>query len=520
MKIKRELRKKLMLRKLLVSRAVFFGIAITAQLLILIAIITRFNEYFVLFYSISILISILALIWIINDNYNPVYKIAWIIPILLFPIFGGLFYLFFAGNRLSNRRKQKMISIAENARNALMMDSIIVNEIQSQNETAYNQVTYIQNSSYCPPYHNWISEYLPTGEVIFERLKEELEKAENFIFLEYFIIDEGIMWNSILDILIKKVKQGVDVRIIYDDLGCMTTLPYGYDKKLARAGIKCCVFNRMIPVLSPRLNNRDHRKIAIIDGTTGFTGGINLADEYINAIEKYGHWKDSAIMLKGKAVWNLTVMFLSMWDYLGQVEEHIDRFRPYFFSDTNQVRDGYVQPFSDSPLDDEPVGETVYLNLINKARRYVYITTPYLIIGHEIVTALGAAAKGGVDVRIITPHHPDKWYVHAVTRSYYKTLIDNGVKIYEYLPGFIHSKSFVVDDEYAVVGTINMDYRSLYLHFECGVWMYQCKSIFDIKNDFLNTLQTCKNITPADIQQIKWYKAVMRSVLRVFSPLM
>lgn len=509
-----------MFRKLLFSRAVFFGIAIAAQLVILIGIITRFNQYFALFYGISILISIVALLWIINHNTNPVYKIAWIIPILLFPIFGGLFFLFFGGNKLSNRRKKRMICIAENTKKALTADSVILDEIQSRNETAYNQSIYIQNSSDYPPYHNWISEYLPLGEVKFERLKEELQKAEHFIFLEYFIIDQGVMWDTILGILKEKARQGVDVRIIYDDMGCMTTLPWRYDKRLAGAGIKCCVFNPMIPVLSPRLNNRDHRKIAIIDGITGFTGGINLADEYINAIEKYGHWKDSAIMLKGEAVWSLTVMFLSMWDYLCGIDEDFYRFRQHLPADHGKTWDGYIQPFADSPLDDEPVGETVYLNLINKARRYVYITTPYLIIGHEIVTALSAAAKGGVDVRIITPYHPDKWYVHAVTRSYYKTLVESGVKIYEYLPGFMHSKSFVVDDEYGVVGSINMDYRSLYLHFECGVWMYQCPSIVDLKKDYLNTLKICKNITQAEINKARWYTGLIRSLLRVFAPLM
>ncbi|HEX3010831.1 MAG TPA: cardiolipin synthase [Syntrophomonadaceae bacterium] len=509
-----------MLRKPFLTRAIFFGIAIAAQLLILIGIIIRFNQYFALFYGISFLISIIAVLWIINANSNPDYKIAWIIPILLIPIFGGLFYLFFGGKKLSKRKKNKMISIANLTRKALTENSNIINEIRRYNETAANQSTYIQNSSFYPPHYNWISEYLPSGEVMFARLKEELFKAESFIFMEYFIIEEGVMWNGILDILKEKASRGIDVRIIYDDAGCMTTLPYGYDKKLAEAGIKCCVFDPMVPILNPRLNNRDHSKFTVIDGITAFTGGINLADEYINAVEKYGHWKDSAIMLKGEAVWNLTVMFLSMWGYLRGIEDNINLFRKCFPPDQKKVRDGYIQPFADSPLDDELVGETVYLNLINKARRYVYITTPYLIIDHEIVTALKSAAKGGVDVRIITPHHPDKWYVHEVTRSYYKTLTAGGVKIYEYTPGFIHSKTLVVDDEYGVVGTINMDYRSFYLHFECGVWLYQCTSIFDIKNDFLNTLKNCREITAADMEAIKWYRALICSILRAFAPLM
>jgi len=347
-----------------------------------------------------------------------------------------------------------------------------------------------------------------------------LKKAEKFIFLEYFIIEEGVMWNSILDILKQKAEEGVDVRVIYDDAGCIFKLPYGYNKKLESMGIKCRVFNPLVPLLSSRINNRDHRKIAIIDGHTGFTGGINLADEYINEYEKFGHWKDSAIMIKGEAVWSMTVMFLSMWNYLDGSNEDFNKFKPDIEPLEESCKDGYVQPFADNPLDDETVGEIVYLNLINKARRYVYITTPYLIIDNEIITALTSAAKGGVDVRIITPYCGDKWYVHEVTRSYYRTLIESGVKIYEYTPGFIHSKTFVVDDEYGVVGTINMDYRSLFLHFECGVWMYKCRTIRDIKKDFNDTLKMCREITIEELNEIKWYKTLERMILRIFAPLM
>ena len=261
-------------------------------------------------------------------------------------------------------------------------------------------------------------------------------------------------------------------------------------------------------------------KIAIIDGYSGFTGGINLADEYINVIEKHGHWKDSAIMLKGEAVWSMTVMFLSMWGYLRVVNEDFNQFRKSISLNHEIASDGYYQPFADSPLDDEAVGETVYMNLINKARRYIYITTPYLIIDNEMVTALSIAAKGGVDVRIITPCCPDKRMVQTVTRSFYKNLVESGVKIYEYTPGFIHSKTYVSDDEYGVVGTINMDYRSLYLHFECGIWMYGCSSLIDMKYDFFDTLKVCKQITLEDIKEMKWYKILEGSILRVFAPLM
>ena len=249
---------------------------------------------------------------------------------------------------------------------------------------------------------------------------EELKKAKKYIFLEYFIIQEGKMWNTILDILKEKADEGVDVRVIYDDMGCIMTLPTGYDKKLREMGIKCSIFNPFVPILSSKFNTRDHRKICVIDGNVGFTGGVNLADEYINAYEKHGHWKDTAIILKGEAVFSLTAMFLSMWDYLNRMEEDYSKYYPTEWDPNAQ---GFVQPFTDNPLDDEAVGETVYLNLINKAKRYVYITTPYLILDSEMTTALSVAAKNGVDVRIITPHVPDKLYVHAVSRAYYEMLV-------------------------------------------------------------------------------------------------
>jgi cardiolipin synthase len=500
-------------------RVVLISIAIVIQLAVLIAVIIRFNNYFVFFYWGSIFVSLFTVFWILNDKSNPSYKIAWIIPILLFPIFGGLFYIFFGGKKLSKCEKKKLKSIGLKIQNALVPNPHVLEKMMLYDTGAVAQSRYIQNIAFFPPYQNTTGEYFPLGEIKYERLKEELKKAEHFIFMEYFIIKEGVMWNSILDILAEKAKKGVDVRIIYDDLGCLLLLPRNYYQKLEQLGIKCCVFNPVRPVLSAKINNRDHRKITIIDGHTGFTGGINLADEYINEIERHGYWKDNAIMIKGEAVWNMTVMFLSMWDYLKGVDEDFTKFKnnnPYKTESTQ----GYFQPFADSPFDDETVGEIVYLNLLNKSNKYVYITTPYLIIDYGMTKALTAAAKSGVDVRIITPYLADKWYVHAVTRSNYRVLIENGVKIYEYTPGFIHSKTLVSDDEYAVIGSINMDYRSFYLHFECGVWMYKSSSALEVKEDFLNTLKVCKEITMKDIKEMKWYRRLIGTVLRIFAPLM
>ena len=504
--------------RFITQRVVITALLIVLQALLLFGFIWKLDNYFVYFYAGSVLLSLLITLGIINSKSNPAYKIAWLIPILLFPVFGGLVYLLFGSDRTGRYLRKKLQGIGTE------MDNVIGEAHRRSGAEqlppdAANQSRYISHCAYCPPYQNTTTEYLPLGEVKFERMVEELKKAKHYIFLEYFIIQEGKMWNTILDILRQKAAEGVDVRVIYDDMGCIMILPTGYDRTLEQMGIKCRIFNPFVPILSSRFNTRDHRKICVIDGNVGFTGGINLADEYINAYEKHGHWKDTSILLKGEAVFNLTVMFLSMWDYLDGTTGKTDYSR-YYPTVWDENAKGYVQPFADNPLDDEAVGETVYLNLINKAKRYVYITTPYLILSSEMFTALTSAAKCGVDVRIITPHVPDKWYVHAVSRSHYQPLIEAGVKIYEYTPGFIHAKTFVVDDDYAVVGTINLDYRSLYLHFECAVWMYQTPSVAQVRDDFFKTQQISQEITLEECRSLSFPRRLGRSVLRVFAPLM
>jgi cardiolipin synthase len=508
------------LYKIKASIAILFATAIFVQLLVIIGFIIKFNQYFVIFYGISILTSLAAVIWVLNNRSNPAYKIAWIIPIMLFPIFGGLFYLFFGGNKTKRLTKNRMETIKQKATKTLIPMDVIFESIQEQEANAGFQSRYIQNYTNYPPYLNSEAVYLASGEAKYEKLKEELKKANHFIFLEYFIIQEGLMWGSILEILKEKASKGVDVRVIYDDAGCLTTLPYNYSRQLEDMGIKCGVFNPLIPILSPRLDNRDHRKICIIDGHTGFTGGINLTDEYINVVNKHGHWKDAAIMIKGQAVWSLTVMFLSVWAYIKGISKDLETYYNFGVSSLEKGSDGYVQPFGDNPLDEERVGRGVYLNFINKAKNYVYITTPYLILDNEIITALCLAAKGGVEVCIITPHHGYKWISQEVSRSYYYTLVESGVKIFEYVPGFIHSKIFIVDDEYGSVGTINMDYRSLYIQFECAIWLYRCSCILDMKRDFQETLEICREINMEDLKNIPWPKVLIMSILRVFAPLM
>lgn len=506
--------------KFLFSRMVIVGFLIMLQLGILLYAIWELSESFVYLYVLFIAISIIVVIYIVSRNDNPSYKLAWTIPVLLIPVFGGLFYLIFGGNKTSKRFRRKIELAYKEHEKLITNDKKILEEIETQDKVVANQVKYIQDYAIYPIYKNTITEYLSPGEDFFEKLIDELKKAKHYIFMEYFIIDEGLMWNTILEILEQKVKEGVEVRVMYDDMGCLQTLPYKYDALIRSKGIKCEVFNPFLPLLSLRMNNRDHRKITIIDGYTGFTGGINIADEYINKIVKFGHWKDASIYLKGDAVWSLTLMFLQAWNFNNPQAEDYEVFRPHINCTEKFETDGYVQPYGDSPLDGETVGENIYLNIINKATDYVYINTPYLIIDNELVTALVLAAKSGVDVRIVTPHIEDKWYAHIVTRAYYSYLIESGVKIYEYTNGFIHSKTFVSDDKIATIGSINMDYRSLYLHFECGIFLYKTKSVDQIKNDFVDTLEVCKEFTLEDCNKIKWSNRIIRSILRVFAPLM
>ena len=383
---------------------------------------------------------------------------------------------------------------------------------------AWNHARYLLASSRYPVYDNSQAVYFPSGERCFARMLEELEQAEHYIFLEFFIIDNGKMWDAILDVLRRKAMQGVDVRVMYDDFGCITRLPMRYCKKLREMGIQAHVFNPFIPVLSGRLNNRDHRKLMIIDGKVGFTGGVNLADEYINEIERFGHWKDCGILVRGEAVWSMVMMFLSIWDYVAGLEEDVAAFRPDY--PDAPAGEGYLQPFADSPLDHEDVGATMLQSVISSAQERMWIMTPYLILDDKMTTALCVAAKTGVDVRIITPAIPDKWYVHAVTRANYEELTRAGVRIYEYTPGFIHSKVYLADSVQAVVGTVNLDFRSLYLHFEDAVYLCDTAANAQIEEDFVQTFPQCRAITYEQCRHVHLYQRILRALLRMFAPLM
>ena len=462
--------------------------------------------------------SILVCFYILNKQEKSAYKLTWIFLILLFPIFGGPVYAFFHTQASPGKLRRKTARIENRFRPFFSLPENALTELAEENRECLPQASYLENHAGFPIYKNTQTTYFSSGESFFVQALEEMKKAEKYIFLEFFILRQGNMLDPILEILTEKASQGLDIRLIYDDLGCFMTLPPNFNKYLEENGIKCMVFNPFRPILSSLQNNRDHRKIISIDGKTAFTGGMNLADEYINARERFGHWKDAAIMIQGEAAWSLTLIFLEMWNLGKKDSSDIAVYYPWKEACTVES-DGYVQPYADSPIDFENVGEHVYIQIINNAKEYVYINTPYLVVDDNLLSALSISAKSGVDVRIITPYRWDKWFVAVSSRSYYRQLIQAGVKVYEYSEGFNHSKTFVSDDKVATVGTTNLDFRSLYLHFECGVWMYRTKSVAAVKEDFLNTLPFCKEISVKDCARNAAQRA-FQDILRLFAPLM
>ena len=507
------------IKKLIYNRILIVGVLLLLQIVwagIFLVHLTSESWWIQIIFRI---LSIIALLVVMNRSVNPAYKLAWTVLILVFPMFGGLMYLLLGDKKPARRMRTKMESVAKQVEPLLSQEELILSEIDLLDKKAARQIGYILNSAKYPVYNQTQTKYYVRGEDNFPDMLEALRNAKHYIFMEYFIIGEGKMWNEILEILKEKAQQGLDVRLLYDDFGCLTLLPYQYEKELEKYNIKCEVFNPFVPIVSIVMNHRDHRKILVVDGYVGFTGGINLADEYINEVDRFGYWKDTGIRLIGEGVWSLTLMFLSMWNSLRKTDDDFEKFRPNVYAPMAFENDGYVQPYGDSPLDAETVGENVYLNIISSALEYVYMFTPYLIIDNEMMTALCLASKRGVDVRIMTPNVPDKKMVFMVTQSYYHQLVEAGVKIYQFEPGFLHAKCFVCDDSIATVGTINMDYRSLYLHFECGVFLFKSSSVFKIKQDFLETQEQC---IPMTIDQLdrKLPFRLLQAVLRLFAPLM
>ena len=504
------------LLKKVFSRTVVTALLIVIQVAWLAALLLQLGNSLPAIQTVLRILSLVAILFVIKSDMNPSYKIGWILLIAVLPILGGLMYVIFGNKRPTKYMREMLRAQLEKSAEYLGTQESITGELDGG---AAGLFKYLEGSAGYPTAKNTTVRYYRVGEEMYADLLPELEKAEKFIFLEYFIIRPGEMWDGVLEILKRKAAAGVDVRIIYDDMGCIDILPANYNATLEGWGIRTMAFNRFVPAVSLVMNNRDHRKITVIDGKVGFTGGINISDEYINVKERFGHWKDTGLMLKGPGVFNLTLMFLEMWNAFNKDGDNYADFIPESYVEKGGTDDGYVLSFSDSPLDNESVGESVYTDMLYQAKDYIYITTPYLAIDSELQTALCMAAKRGVDVRMITPGIPDKKLVYRLTRSYYPTLLRAGVKIYEYTPGFIHAKSFVCDDKLCVVGTINMDYRSLYLHFECGTLMYNNPEIKQVKRDDLETMEKCRKVELSDMKT-NFIGELFDSFLRSVAPLL
>lgn len=463
--------------------------------------------------------SIAIVIYIVNKEENPAYKLAWTVPILIFPIFGGLLYLILGDKQPAKKLRRRLEETISETEFLLGQDYGVMEQLKKQDLQVAGQAQYIDQYGGYPIYQNSDAKYYPSGEAMFDDLLDSLRNARHYIFMEFFIVSQGYMWDTILEILKERVNDGVEVRFMYDDVGCVDLLPYKYYKELERYGIMATPFNPMIPLVSTAWNNRDHRKVVVVDGHTAYTGGLNLSDEYINRKERFGYWKDAGLQVTGDAVWNFTVMFLQVWNAIRKTDDGFGAFLPHKHHSDQFHGTGFIQPYADNPLDRETVGENVYLNIINASKKYVYMYTPYLIIDNEMVTALCLASKRGVDVRIVTPAIPDKKAVFLLTQSYYSQLVDAGIKIYQYTPGFIHAKCFVSDDKIATVGTINMDFRSLYLHFENGVFIYDNAAVMQVKEDALKTFEESLLITK-EMCFGSLPKRLTQSVLRLLAPLL
>lgn len=497
-------------------RYIFAFLITILEVITIIGIMVALCLYVPYFYIAVAVTTVLVELKIIASDDNPDYKIPWILVVLTLPVVGLMLYFIFGSRKLKKkyiRRLKNLNNLSYKKDNTKLLESL-----EKENSTASNQAKLLINTSTAHLFNNTKQTYFSSGEDYHKALLEDLKKAKKFIYLEYFIIEEGKFWNSILEILKEKSSQGVDVKVAFDDIGCMSTLPGDYSKQLKKFGIEATPFSRLKGQADNEFNNRNHRKITVIDGIIGYTGGINIADEYINEIERFGHWKDVGIRLEGEAVWELTRLFL--------IDFGINHKNPFSVPDNlyptqNIEEKGYVIPFGDGPrpLFERRVGKTIIQDMLATATKYVYITTPYLIIDNELCTSIENAALRGVDVRIIVPHIPDKKIIFNMTKSFYKRFLDCGVKIYEYEPGFIHAKTYIADDKYAIVGTINLDYRSLVHHFENGVWLYNCECIKDLKADIDNTLEKSIKVEQSMLKT-SIFNRLFRALVRIFAPML
>lgn len=500
-----------------IDRLIFVALAVSLQVLWIVVQVIRLNEYSGIISSVMGLLSLVVVLRI-YATYNSAYKTIWIMLIMEFPVLGLCLFLLFGHPNVSNKMRKRIKKIDAGLDSFLKQNQKVVEKLKNDNPAAANLAYYIHRYGRYPIYQNTGTEFYSEAAEGLSAQKEELKNARKFIFMEYHAIEDKESFGAVKEILVQKAKEGVEVRILYDDVGSIGFINPAFVRNMEAEGIQCRVFNPIIPILNIFMNNRDHRKITVIDGKVGFTGGYNLANEYFNIIHPYGHWKDTGIKLTGEAVNSLTCQFLEMWNAVSNTDTSYSTYiqNPPIMS----FEDGYVTPYADCPLDGETVGETVYMNIIKMAEKYVYFMTPYLVISDEMQMELLQAAKRGVDVRIITPGIPDKKFVFKVTRSYYAGLVKHGVCIYEYAPGFVHAKQCICDGIMATVGTINLDYRSFYFHFENGVYLYGCNAVNDIRRDFEKTFAVCNEVTEKYRSEPNAVLSIGQCILRLIAPLL
>ena len=487
------------------------------QIAVLVAGYYGMKEYSVLILGATSVLGALLLIYEVNRRESPEFKMTWMLVIAIIPIFGALLYVYMRFSFISRSISAHHTMVRQDIKKFVIRDEAAIREIADTR--AKGVAHYLENSAYAPAYANCEVKYFPLGEIMYEDMKEKMEAAKKFIFMEFFILNtSSSMWTEMFDILSRKVKEGVEVRLMYDGMGSLVTTPKNFGKMLDDAGIKHAIFAPVQPLLSTYQNNRDHRKIIVIDGEIAFTGGINIADEYVNRIDRFGHWKDNGIRIKGGAVSRMAALFLEMWETV--IPENEEDYGKYIHMPKLSDGRGYVIPYGDSPLDGIQVGKRVYLDMINRAEKYVHIMTPYLVIDNEMLEALRFAVERGVDVRIIIPHHPDKVYAYWLAHTYFPELIEAGVKMYEYSPGFIHAKTLVTDGNQAVVGTINFDFRSFYLHYECAVLLSGVPAIKEIAQDYIETEKLCQTITMEEYKKFNPMTKLMGRAIRALAPLL
>lgn len=498
------------------TRIISSLIFLICQLVFLLFVLYNITVKSAAVYALSMVAGIAMVIYIVNRRSNPSHKITWIIFILIFPIFGIAVFLLFGGQRVMPHLRRKMERCEAHYLPALHDDADLREKLRYYDMLHSRQAEYLSNESGYPVYEHTHTEYLSPGEKFFGALLTELEKAEKYIYIEFFILAEGYMWDKVHEILKRKAAAGVEIKIIFDDFGSIKRQRKGFITNLTADGIKVAVFNRIKPSVNMFMNNRNHRKIVVIDGKTAFTGGINIGDEYINRLKRFGYWLDSAVKLQGDAVRSFLAMFCCMWEFT--TNERIDIESHFSFCPAPD--EGFVLPYCDDPLNQKNPAEGIYMQILNTACKYVYIVSPYLITDHTMTSVLKMAAKTGIDIRIVTPHVPDKWYVHPVTQYNYLELLESGVKIYEYTPGFVHSKLFVSDDRIATVGTVNMDYRSFDFHFECGAWICDSKTVADVKSQIDEILSVSEEIKLDEWRKRPLKLRFKQSLLHIFAPFM